>query len=162
MLGDLFMKELETEAEASRKCLERIPEKLYGWKPHEKSMKLGDLAILVADIPNWIAQTLEKSEIDFATYEQFHPKSTADLVSHFDKNLKEAKKAIQNIQDGEFSKLFYLKMKGQVLMSSPKGESVGQSLNHLVHHRGQLSVYMRMNNIPIPKIYGPSGDEQGF
>jgi uncharacterized damage-inducible protein DinB len=157
-----FLKELEAEVTSSRKCLERIPEKLFDWKPHEKSMTLGYLALLVAEIPKWISVTIEKSEIDFATFEHFHPKTTAELVKHFDENLIGARKALQNTSDEDFTKPFFLKMKGQVLMSSPKGESVGQSINHLVHHRGQLTVYMRLNNILVPQIYGPSADEKGF
>jgi len=157
-----FLKELEAEVPASRKCLERIPEKLFDWKPHEKSMTMGYLALLVAEIPKWIDVTIVKSEIDFATFEHFHPKTTAELVKHFEENLLGARKAIQNTSDDELTKPFFLKMKGQVLMSSPKGESVGQSINHLAHHRGQLTVYMRLNNILVPQIYGPSADEKGF
>ena len=79
-----FLKELEAEVTASRKCLERIPEKLFDWKPHEKSMTMGYLALLVAEIPKWIDVTIVKSEIDFATFEHFHPKTTAELVKHFE------------------------------------------------------------------------------
>jgi uncharacterized damage-inducible protein DinB len=162
MLGQWFLKELDAEAAASRNCLERIPEKLFDWKPHEKSMTLGYLALLVAEIPKWLIHIIKISEIDFATFEHFHPKTTTELVNHFDQNLQGAKNAIQNVSDEELSKPFSLKMKGQVLMSSPKADSVGQSINHLVHHRGQLTVYMRLNNILVPRIYGPSADEKGF
>jgi uncharacterized damage-inducible protein DinB len=162
ILSGWFLKELEAEGTASRKCLERIPDKLFDWKPHDKSMTMGYLALLVAEIPKWIDVTIIKSEIDFATFEHFHPKTTAELVEYFDENLLAARKVIQNTFDEEFNKPFFLKMKGQVLMSSPKGESVGQSINHLVHHRGQLTVYMRLNNILVPQIYGPSADEKGF
>ncbi len=157
-----FLKELEGEAPASRKCLERIPEKLFDWKPHEKSMPMGYLSLLVAEIPKWIKHTIEISVIDFATWEHFQPKTTTELVNHFDDNLKGAKNALQNASDEALSELFYLKNNGQVLMSLPKKESVGQTINHLVHHRGQLTVYMRLNNIPVPSIYGPSADERGF
>ena len=157
-----FLKELEAETASSRKCLERIPESLYNWKPHEESMPMGYLSLLVAEIPKWIKQTVETGEIDFAKWEHFEPKATAELVSHFDENLKGAKNALQNTTDEKLTELFYLKNKGQVLMSSPKEESVEQSINHLVHHRGQLTVYMRLNNIPVPSIYGPSADEGGF
>ncbi|MFZ1081990.1 MAG: DinB family protein [Candidatus Kryptoniota bacterium] len=157
-----FLKELEAETNASRKCLERIPESLFNWKPHEKSMTLGYLSLLVAEIPKWIKQTVETGEIDFAKWEHFQPKTTAELVDHLDMNLKGAKNALQNTTDEKLSELFYLKNNGQVLMSSSKKESVGQSINHLVHHRGQLTVYMRLNNIPVPSIYGPSADEKMF
>ncbi len=157
-----FLKELEAEGPASRKCLERIPESLFGWKPHEKSMPLGYLSLLVAEIPKWIQVTIEDSEIDFATFQHFQPKTTAELVAHFDENMKGAAKALRNVSDEELAGLFHLKNKGQVLMSVPKNDSIGSSINHLVHHRGQLTVYMRLNNIPVPSIYGPSADDKGF
>jgi len=161
-IGSQFLKELETEATATRKCLERIPPELFGWKPHEKSMTLGYLALLVAEIPKWITHMIEKSVIDFVTFEHFQPKTTSELVNHFEENLMGAKNALQNVSDEALSKLFYLKNNGQVLFSSPIGEMVGSTINHLVHHRGQLTVYMRLNNIPVPSIYGPSADDKGF
>ena len=160
--GKEYLKELETEAIASRKCLERIPENLSDWKPHEKSMTMGYLTLLVAEIPRWITYMIEKSEIDFATFEHFKPKNTAELVKHFDENLEGAKNALRNVTNEALSELFFLKNKGQVLFSSPKKENVSSSINHWVHHRGQLTVYMRLNNIPVPSIYGPSADDKGF
>lgn len=161
-LGTAFLKELEAEAGASRKCLERIPESLFGWKPHEKSMTMGYLALLVAEIPKWIQYMVEESEIDFATFKHFEPKSTAELVNHFDENLQSARKALQSVSDESLAELFYLKNSGQVLFSSPKKENIGSSVNHLVHHRGQLTIYMRLNDILVPSIYGPSADDRRF
>jgi uncharacterized damage-inducible protein DinB len=160
--GKHYLKELESEIAATRKCLERIPPELFGWKPHEKSMPLGYLALLVAEIPKWITQMIEKGEIDFVTFEHFQPKTTSELVNHFDENLTGAKNALQNISDETLSKNFSLKNQGKVLFSSPIGESIESTINHLVHHRGQLTVYMRLNNIPVPSIYGPSADDKGF
>ena len=157
-----FLKELDAEASASRKCLERIPEKLFGWKPHERSMTMGYLALLVAGIPKWISYVIEKGEIDFATFPQFQAKTSADLVKHFDENLIGARESLQKTSDDALSELFSLKNQGQVLFSSPKKETVGQSINHLVHHRGQLTIYMRLNDIPVPSIYGPSADDKTF
>jgi uncharacterized damage-inducible protein DinB len=161
-IGAQFLKELEMEAAATRKCLERIPESLFNWKPHEKSMTLGYLSLLVAEIPKWIIIMVETSELDFATYEHFEPKSTAELVNHFDENLEGAKNALQKVSDEALCDPFYLKNQGQVLLSSSKRESIEPSINHLVHHRGQLTVYMRLNDIAVPSIYGPSADEKGF
>lgn len=161
-LGAGFLKELEAEAAASRKCLERIPESLFSWKPHEKSMTMGYLALLVAEIPKWIQTMIEGSEIDFATFKHFEPKNTTELVNHFDENLESARKALRGVSDEALDELFYLKNQGQVLFSSPKKENIGPSINHLVHHRGQLTIYMRLNDIPVPSIYGPSADERGF
>jgi uncharacterized damage-inducible protein DinB len=160
--GEIFLKELEAEAASTRKCLERIPENLFGWKPHEKSMAMGYLALLVAEIPKWIAHMVEKGDIDFATFEHFQPKTTADLVNHFDENMKGVKNALHNVSDEALAKPFSLKNQGKVLFSSPIKENIGSSINHLVHHRGQLTVYMRFNNIPVPSIYGPSADERVF
>ena len=161
-LGRLYLHELETEVPASRKCLERIPPELFGWKPHEKSTLLGDLALLVAEIPLWITHTIEISEIDFATFKHFEPKTTAELVKHFDENVAGAKQVLENASDETLSDNFYLKRKGQVLFTMRKHENVAQSINHMVHHRGQLTVYMRLNDIPVPSIYGPSADEKVF
>lgn len=160
--GTEFLKELEAEATATRKCLERIPESLFQWKPHEKSMTMGYLALLVAEIPKWISYMIEKSEIDFATYPRFEPKTTAELVRHFEECLKGAKNALQNVLNEELAELFYLKANGQTLFSSPKKENVVSTINHWVHHRGQLTVYMRLNDIPVPSIYGPSADDKQF
>lgn len=162
IIGAEFLKELEAEANATRKCLERIPENLFGWKPHEKSMTLGYLALLVAEIPKWIQVMIEESEIDFATFEHFEPKNTAELVRHFDENLQAARNALQNLSDEALAETFFLKSQGQVVFSSSRQENIGQSVNHLVHHRGQLTIYMRLNEIPVPSIYGPSADDKGF
>ncbi len=160
--GKEFLKELDSETISSRKCLERIPERLFGWKPHEKSMTMGYLALLVAEIPKWITYVIEKGEIDFATFPHVQPETTADLVKHFDENIKGAREALDKVTDESLNEPFSLKNQGQLLFSSPKKETVGQSINHLVHHRGQLTIYMRLNDIPVPSIYGPSADDKTF
>ena len=157
-----FLKELDRESSASRKCLERIPETLFDWKPHERSATMGYLALLVAEIPKWISYMIEKSEIDFASFQHFKPKTTSELVNHFEENLKGARNSLQNVTDPELEQPFFLKNNGQVIFSSPKKENVSSSINHWVHHRGQLTVYMRLNDLPVPSIYGPSADERGF
>ncbi len=161
-LGAGFLRELQAEAPSSRKCLERIPESLFGWKPHDKSMTLGYLSLLVAEIPKWITVMVEESEIDFGKFEHFNPKTTAELVNHFDENMKGAERTLRNATDKSLGELFFLKMNGQVLVSIPKKDNIGPTINHLVHHRGQLTVFMRLNNIPVPSIYGPSADDRGF
>ena len=162
LFAEEFTRELETESSATIKCLERIPPELFGWKPHEKSMELGYLALLVAEIPLWITHIIRKSEIDFATFQHFKPQTTHDLVDHFEKNVVEAKETLQNISEGQLAEMFYLKANGQVLFSSSKRENVESTINHLVHHRGQLTVYMRLNDIAVPSIYGPSADDKSF
>ncbi|HTD41100.1 MAG TPA: DinB family protein [Mucilaginibacter sp.] len=157
-----FAKELEAETTSSLKCLERIPPELFGWKPHEKSMELGYLALLVAEIPLWITHIIRKSEIDFATFQHMKAQTSQDLVNHFKQNVKEAKDALRGLKEGDLGETFYLKANGQVLFSSSKRAQVEPTINHMVHHRGQLTVYMRLNDIAVPSIYGPSADDKSF
>ena len=157
-----FLAELEAEAIATRKCLEVIPADLFDWKPHEKSMNLGYLSLLVAEIPKWIQVMIEESEIDFATYEHFQAKNTAELVQHFDENLAGAKNALQNVSDESLDEPFHLKNNGQVVFTAPKKDHLASTVNHLVHHRGQLTVFMRLKDISVPSIYGPSADDPGI
>jgi uncharacterized damage-inducible protein DinB len=161
-LGSLFLQELEAESAASRKCLERIPANLYAWKPHHKSMSLGYLALLVAEVPKWISTMVEGPEIDFATFEHSPAKTGAEFAEYFDHNMAGARSALENVSDEALDELFYLKNQGQVLMSTPKKDSIGSSINHMVHHRGQLTVYMRLNDLAVPSLSGPSADERGF
>lgn len=160
--GKEFSMEIESEVRASRRCLEAIPDKLYKYKPHEKSMELGYLALLVADMPSWIIDIIEKSVIDLATYERFQLSTTAALLKYFDDNIAGVKRTLDRTDNKEFEGIFELKVGGKVVMSSTKKESVRQTINHWVHHRGQLTVYMRLNDIPVPSIYGPSADERTF
>lgn len=162
IFGREFSMEIESEVRASRKCLEGIPETLYKYKPHEKSMELGYLALLVADIPKWIAHMVEGPEIDLATYERFELSTTAALVKYFDDNIQAAKRALDKVTNKDLDGKFELKVAGKVVMTSTKKETVQQSINHWVHHRGQLTVYMRLNDIPVPSIYGPSADDRVF
>jgi len=161
-LGKEFANELQSEARACRMCLERIPMELSNWKPHEKSMNMGYLALLVAEIPKWIAVSITDSEIDFATFKHFQPKTTAELVNHFDENFEAAKNALATVSNEELDGTFALKRSGQVLFTISKKDNVSSTINHLVHHRGQLTVYMRLNDIPVPSIYGPSADDRNF
>ncbi|MCS3797253.1 DinB family protein [Niastella sp. OAS944] len=161
-VGKTYLKELEAEVTATRKCLERIPLEVYKFKPHESSMEMGYLTLLVADIPRWMALIVEQADIDFATDERFTPATAEDVVKRFDENVQRAKKALSNVQDETLQETFSLKNSGQVLYSSPKLSQLEQTVNHMVHHRGQLTVYMRMNKIAVPSIYGPSADERNF
>jgi uncharacterized damage-inducible protein DinB len=153
---------LKAEANATRKCLERVPESKYDWKPHDKSMTFGYLALIVAEIPLWIAQMVEKSEIDFVKFEHYKVNDTTGLVKHFDENLAAAREALGNTNDIALAEQCHLKADGKIIYSSPKKDNVGITLNHWVHHRGQLSVYLRLNDIPVPSIYGPSADDKSF
>ena len=125
-------------------------------------MALGYLALLVAEIPRWIAFIIEKGEIDFATFSHFQATSTEELVKHFDQNMEAATRALKGVTNEQLEETFSLKNQGQLLFSSSKKFNVSSSINHWVHHRGQLTVYMRLNGIAVPSIYGPSADEKTF
>ncbi|MFC6100546.1 DinB family protein [Olivibacter domesticus] len=153
-----FIGELEAEKTATRQCLERIPQELFTWKPHSRSMELGYLSLLVAEIPKWITHMILNNNIDYATFEHFKPQNSQDLVNHFDENVEEAKIALHSIKSGDLDGKFELKANGQVMFSTSKRKSIESTINHLVHHRGQLTVYMRLNDISVPSIYGPSAD----
>ena len=157
-----FLQELNAEYRATRLCLERIPESLFDYKPHPKSMNLGYLALLVAEIPLWIKHMIIDSEIDFVTFKHASPKTTSELLEQFEENMKAAREALQGTTDEALSDSFTLKANGQVLYTSPKVADIGTTLNHWVHHRGQLTVYMRLNDINVPSIYGPSADDKSF
>ena len=157
-----FLSEFEAEVPATRKCIERVPEKLYDWKPHEKSMALGYLTLLVAEIPMWIEVMIKTREIDFQTFKHFQAKMTSDMVNHFDDNVKNAKQALQELAIEDLDKPFVLKNGVYIISSIPLIDSISSTLNHWVHHRGQLTVYMRLNDIAVPSIYGPSADDKSF
>lgn len=161
--AQFFLKELNAEYTATRKCLESISEQTFDYKPHPKSMTMGYLALLVAEIPLWIKHMVIDGEIDFVTFKHFQPKNTEELVKHFEENMEAARKALENSTDEELeSTTFSLKANGQVLYTATKVSDIATTLNHWVHHRGQLTVYMRLNEIPVPSIYGPSADDKNF
>ena len=160
--SESFLQELNAEYRATRLCLERIPESLYEYKPHPKSMNLGYLTLLVAEIPLWIKHMIVDSEIDFVTFKHASPKTTSELVAHFEENMKAAREALQATTDEALAGPFSLKSNGQLLYTSPKIIDIGTTLNHWVHHRGQLTVYMRLNDLLVPSIYGPSADDNKF
>ena len=158
LLSAEYLRELESEVRATRECLEEVPMDDPEWKPHEKSMPLGYLAMMVAEIPKWIQYTIEKSEIDFGSFEHSKIETREELVTAFDKNMEAVRRAFENLTNEGLQETFSLKNKGELLFSSLKYESISQSINHLVHHRGQLTVYLKMLGKKIPSIYGPSAD----
>jgi len=163
ILTTAFLKELQMETASTRKCLERIPlAELSKFKPHETSMEMGYLTLLVADIPMWIAMMITDSEIDMGTYPHAKIETSEQLMQSFEANIKKAEAALQNADDDMLEENFSLKANGKVMYTSPKKIDIGTTINHWVHHRGQLTVYMRMNGIKIPSIYGPSADDKSF
>lgn len=157
-----FINELQHEAEVTRKCLERVPAEKFDWKPHEKSMPMGRLATHIAEMFGWTPATLRQPELDFEKfdYKPYEPPTTADLLEFFDKNVTEAIETLKSTPDEVFMENWTMRKGEQVYFTLPK-IAVMRSfvMNHIVHHRGQLSVYLRLNDIAVPSIYGPSADE---
>ena len=161
---DTLLPEYDHEIATTRKLLERVPEDKLAWKPHAKSFSLGELATHVATLPMWGEMTLDRSEIDATTGQRPElPASTSDLLARFDGHSAKTRAALVGRTDAELMAMWSLKRDGKVVFSMPKA-IVWRSfvLNHLVHHRGQLSVYLRMLDVPVPSIYGPSADEGSF
>ena len=157
-----LLNELNAEYRATRACLERVSEILFNYKPHPKSMTLGYLVLLVAEIPLWIKHMVTDGEIDFVTFKHASPATSTELVKHFEDNMKAAREALKSATDEDLEGTFTLKANGQVLYTSKKLNDIGITINHWVHHRGQLTVYMRLNDIDVPSIYGPSADDKNF
>lgn len=154
--------ELENEGATTRKVLERIPPEKFDWKPHDKSMTMARLASHVAEMHSWTVSTVTQSELDFAKfdYKPFEPKTTEDLVGLFEKSYNEALDALKGASDEIWSEPWSLKNGETTYFTMPKIVVMrSMVLNHIVHHRGQLSVYLRENDIPVPAMYGPSADE---
>jgi uncharacterized damage-inducible protein DinB len=139
--------------------LARVPRDKGPWKPHPKSFPLGHLAQLVATMPGWLTQMLRDTEINVATAPGYSVETTEALLGEFDRHVRDAREALTAARDTDFTVLWSLKNGDQVLFTSPRGAVVRSHLNHLMHHRGQLSVYLRLNDVPLPSIYGPTADE---
>lgn len=161
---DSILPELEQEAAITLRVLERVPEDKLSWKPHEKSMSLGQLAMHVATIPGSIADIVTTSECDTADFKGAEPASkVADILSALEKSLANAKKILDGIDDQTALSNWTLSAAGKELITMPRiGVIRGFLLNHWYHHRGQLSVYLRLLDVPVPSIYGPSADENPF
>lgn len=162
-LGQTFAAELEHEAAAARKMLERVPEEKFDWKPHEKSMLFGRLAVHIGEMIDWVKLTITTDELDFAVepYKPFEPKTTAELLGYFDKNVEGAIEALKNTSDEAILKTWTLRNGEHIYFVKPRIEVLRfDCFNHIIHHRGQLSVYLRLNDIPVPGVYGPTADEQ--
>jgi uncharacterized damage-inducible protein DinB len=154
------LKEFDQEMASTRKLLERVPSEKGTWKPHQKSFALGHLAQLVAWIPGWIATSLRESHIDLAQSGGYSFETAEVLLRLFDTNVREAREALAAVTGPALDEPWSLKHGDQVLFAAPRGEVVRQHLNHLIHHRGQLTVYLRLVDVPLPPIYGPTADER--
>ena len=161
---DALLPEFDHEMTVTRKLLERVPEGRNDWKPHPRSAALGALAQHVATIPMWGTMTLTQSELDLAAAQQLPElKTRTELLAFFDDNVRTARGHLAGKSDPELMAPWSLKRGTHTIFTMPKA-TVWRSfvMNHHVHHRAQLSVYLRMNDVPIPSMYGPSADEGAF
>jgi len=167
-ISKTLLPEFDHEMANTRKTLERVPEDKFDWKPHEKSMTLGGLATHLANIPSWTKNTFEADELDLAPAGQPAPrleqaKSTAEILEAFDKNVASARAALESATDENWQGKWSLLMGDKTIFALPRTAVMrGFIMNHLIHHRAQLGVYLRLLDVPVPSIYGPSADEGGF
>jgi uncharacterized damage-inducible protein DinB len=161
-IAQSLLPEFDTEMATTRRVIERVPTDRGEWKPHPKSFSLGHLTQLVATMPGWITATIAQGSLDLGKMEGYGYHATDVLLSKFDRMVGEARAALAEADDAAFAADWSLMMNGKVLFTSPRGVVVRQNINHLVHHRGQLTVYLRLLDVPVPSIYGPTADDPGF
>ena len=166
-LADLLLPELDQELAVTRRVLERVPDDDGEWRPHPKSFPIKHLAQLVARMPGWVAMVLSRPELDIApvdgpTQAGYGIQPTAELLTLFDDGAAQARDAIAGVSDAALMEPWTLKAAGQVVQTATRYHMLRTVvLNHLVHHRAQLGVYLRLRDVPVPGMYGPTADEKG-
>ncbi|MGE3314361.1 MAG: DinB family protein [Planctomycetaceae bacterium] len=163
--AESILPEFDAEMASTRKVLERVPEDRIDWKAHAKSNTIGWNANHIAEIPGWVEGTLTQTEWDFAPvggepYRTPSFRTRKEILDFFDANVASARRAIAAVKDEELPKMWTLLNGGEVIITMPRAAVIRTFiLNHLIHHRAILCVYLRLNDIPVPGMYGPSGDE---
>lgn len=152
--------EFDQEMKSTRRVIERVPGDKAEWRPHPKSFPLGHLAQLLAWMPGWITNAIQETGLDLARAGGYSFEKTETLLDLFDRNVREARAALEGATEEDFKVSWSLKMGERVLMEMPRGDVVRQTISHLSHHRGQMTVYLRLLDIPVPCIYGPTADEK--
>ena len=161
-IGMHFANELEGELSLCRQILERIPAHLLDWQPHPKSPSTGELSVHIADMIDWIKLAATTAELDYAVkpHEHYTPASTSALLAYFDQRADGTAEAVRTLSDEEMHKPWTVRNGARIFFSRPRFEVIRvDCLNHIIHHRGQLTVYCRLNNVALPGVYGPNGDE---
>lgn len=158
-VGDTLLPEFDQEMAVTRRVLERVPDDQPDWKPHPKSFSIAHLAQLLARMPGWIGQTLTSTDLDLASGGGYSTETTRTLLETFDEGVRRTRDAIVAAKDADYDVPWSLKMHGQVLFTLPRGAVVRQHISHLSHHRGQMTVYLRLLDVPVPPVYGPTADE---
>jgi len=167
-IAEYLLNEMNREVEHSRKALQEVPAGKYDWKPHEKSMIFGYLADMVATMPTWITMQIKQDELDVAPPEgqskiKREPKESSDaLVKALDESVAGARAAFNETSDEHLQTPWKLLARGKVVMEAPRYEMIQDTINHWSHHRGQMTVYLRLLGAKVPAIYGPSADENSF
>ena len=160
-LADLFLQQLDRETKSTRRLLEQVPEGKSEWKPHPKSMPLGYLTTLVAIMPSWIASIVEREFLDLGSGgAPQQPSNSRELIQAFEKSVAAARKALQSATDELLMKSWQLRVGGRVVEEKARHAMISDTFSHFAHHRGQLTVYLRLNERPLPSIYGPTADEK--
>jgi uncharacterized damage-inducible protein DinB len=164
-LTEALLPEFDQEMATTRKLLERVPEARLAWKPHEKSGSMGWLAGHLATLPDWAVTTIKQTSFDITPNGVAHklpppPKTSKELLDVFDTNVRAARSALAGASDADLAQAWSLLSNGQTLFTMPRSTCLRfWVMNHMIHHRAQLGVYLRLNNIPLPAVYGPSADE---
>ncbi len=162
-LSESILMELDQEAQTTKRVLERIPDDKLAWKPHPKSFSLGQLALHIASVPGGVTTIAMQDSVEAPNFAQSEPRSRREVLDTFSKSLETAKGNLNKMDDVRLAETWSLTRGGKVVMSAPRGAFLRSVLlNHVYHHRGQLSVYLRMLDVPVPSIYGPSADENPF
>src|SRR5215211_6415306 len=159
-IAETLLPEFDQEMASTRRLLERVPTEKGQWKPHPKSFSLGHLTQLVSWMPGWITNTLTETELNLSGASPYSYEKTEDLLALFDTNVQEARAAIAASKDADYDVKWSLKAGGRTVFTESRRNVVRNHINHLVHHRGQLTVYLRLIDVPLPAIYGPSADER--
>src|SRR6185436_11544166 len=162
-LADTLWMEVEQEAQTTKRVLERVPADKLGWKPHPKSFSLGQLALHIASVPGAIAAAATPDTFEAPGFQQAQPKEHREVLDTFSKSLEDARGSLRKMDDSRLNANWSLTRNGKAIMSMPRAAFIRTvMMNHLYHHRGQLSVYLRILDVPVPSIYGPSADENPF
>jgi uncharacterized damage-inducible protein DinB len=158
-ISETLLPEFDQEMAATRRVLERVPDDNPDWKPHPKSFSIAHLAQLIARMPGWISMTLTTTDLELTAGGGYTNESTETLLNTFDENVRKSREAIQAATDADYEVPWSLKLKGQALFTLPRVAVIRQHISHLSHHRGQMTVYLRLRDVPVPSIYGPTADE---
>jgi uncharacterized damage-inducible protein DinB len=165
-IADLLLPELDQELAVTRRVLERIPDDRGEWKPHPKAFPMAHLAQLVTRLPGWLPMMLARTELDIQPldgpkFPDYSVETTATLLAEFDRNAAQAREALARATDADFEQPWTLKRAGQVVVTNSRYQMLrSMVLNHLVHHRAQLALYLRLADLPVPQMYGPTADDK--